>query len=1154
MNLDARNRLLDAAEAALESASGGRYQAEVSFIQRLLCGLGADVSLIGLSPGELLSAIRRNGPLARHARDVLEILALPSQRPTDSPRAGDWMLRGMPGTGDVGHVSVVASEDLLTHSMLASEAIAAESGRPGYYALVIEAGAFPHSRVRPFARRVLDSRGHVPPDTVFLRPAVFAPDAAIGDAPAEGEIDEPPQAIDPSSPDLRIDPADPRIDVLAKFALRRMIKRPDMAVDAARLIRGINGGTLAGIFGENLRAAAKLAEKLGTVRWKLVPNGEDAALILDAEAPTVAPPTIIFRVKEEKPPGTRVWPLPSERMDPALQKASRTFDLFERGELGPCASSPSAIPVPNVVPAAFCHLPGSDLLVIVTEQGIEPSASGPAVSGALVRVEGEVEAPSPSSMLNTKLTDETGQASFPNLAPGTYRVTASKEGFKDASLQARLPDGDEKIVEFADEGSPATPPVRRKTVSLRLPRIVTQVILIEHPDQNLPNAPQLADEARWGVQRKGGIPGGATTPLPTIPAWEDAAIRIVRPQGPLLFPVAPDGGGNPRNGEATIHSAAGNDVSVFSNGVHKAPIVWHVTSDQPIGTIDGLQEARLTGRVRFSLWADPSLITENNMSKELDKADDIVDDLSLLITVQNDTQAKIQPDWDVGLRPSAKFTERQVIEFYRKIIDRCHAHKVQVLAGFGLVDRGVQRIVHFDRWLDGLTDPEKHADGGKAEAKRFANALVDFIDTRLPGFDGISFDIESCGLFGGSPLVPVNKFPGAHKSKIDKLRRALRFFYHAVADRLVVENRVCAITVGGMMSDDAAVLPLPSVPNVNPNAQLAARLHTYDLPIGQPNIVIRPMGYDNAGGTGKNAKIPQFNSDPAQFEWHKAIVEFALKTKRVNPQQFQLGIKNFNPPGNTGQGGTVPEPSRILRRCTEILRPNRTGLIFFAMSSPPRLPKGPKDKGSLGENWHNNAKYNRALNADPSGSVIPRPRLGQPLQIPLNTKGLASMTKILGSHALSEETNTYVEAESGAPSPADLDFRSNAVIDARIDVCAQFALLRMRRADASARADAAGMLAAVKSGQLAGILNHTTFAAVQLARRHGATRFDLVPRGEDAALVLDPDAPIIGTPSIVFRGVETKAGEKTPCPPRERLDPALRKAWATFLQLKSGQL
>ncbi len=160
-----------------------------------------------------------------------------------------------------------------------------------------------------------------------------------------------PEEIDPSAPDLQIDPGDPRIDVGAKFALQRMIKNPDTAVDAARLIRGINGGTLAGIYGDDLGAAVKVAHAHGTERWLLVPKGEDAALVLDADAPLDAPPTVIFRgdtpdIRSDHP-----------RIDAALQKASQTFAPFQQGKLGPCESSPSAIPVSNLVPPSFCYLP-----------------------------------------------------------------------------------------------------------------------------------------------------------------------------------------------------------------------------------------------------------------------------------------------------------------------------------------------------------------------------------------------------------------------------------------------------------------------------------------------------------------------------------------------------------------------------------------------------------------------------------------------------------------------------------------------------------------------------------------------------------------------------------------------------------------------------
>ena len=186
ITLDTQNRLLDQAERALQNVGGGRRQSETSFLQRLLRELG-HVAPAGLSPARLFRAALHNGPLMRSAQDLLRVLAMPSQQPDDAPRPGDWMLRAIPGTGDVGHVSVLASSDLLTPSALASEGIAAESVQPGYYGLVIEAGAFPHRRSRRFARRVLDSRGRVPPNTVILRPK-YPEVASIPDFPAEPEL------------------------------------------------------------------------------------------------------------------------------------------------------------------------------------------------------------------------------------------------------------------------------------------------------------------------------------------------------------------------------------------------------------------------------------------------------------------------------------------------------------------------------------------------------------------------------------------------------------------------------------------------------------------------------------------------------------------------------------------------------------------------------------------------------------------------------------------------------------------------------------------------------------------------------------------------------------------------------------------------------
>ncbi len=389
--------------------------------------------------------------LRRFYEQHFEVVAGPGEALEAPLRPGDLLLRRALGEGNLAHLSVLASGQTMEAEDLEEAGLSSEATSGGLFAEVVEAGP----QRTTVARRLANAEGRLGRDQLVLR---------LREAPTWLGSEAEPGVIDPTSPDLRIDPADPRIDVVAKFALQRMIKRPDMAVDAARLIRGINGGTLAGIFGENLLAAAKLAQKLGTVRWKLVPKGEAAALILDPEAPTVAPPTIIFRVKEEKPPGKRVWPLPPERMDPALQKASRTFALFQQRELVPCASSPSAIPVPNLVPPSFCQLPGRDLLVVITEAGDEPSLPGPAIVGAQVQVEG----PSPSRELATQFTDESGQAQFQHLALGSYQVTASKEGFEAGETQIVLADDQLQPAQFAGKGGPIAAPAGPRVVPLQL--------------------------------------------------------------------------------------------------------------------------------------------------------------------------------------------------------------------------------------------------------------------------------------------------------------------------------------------------------------------------------------------------------------------------------------------------------------------------------------------------------------------------------------------------------------------------------------------------------------------------------------------------------------------------------------------------------------
>jgi outer membrane protein OmpA-like peptidoglycan-associated protein/subtilisin family serine protease len=224
MNSELGDHLLDGAERAVRSSYGKRCESEVSFLRQLLHELDTSVSLPRISPAALFRALLYDKSWMNHPRSALEIVGIPSRRPEGTFHRGDWMVRAAPGTGDVGHVSVLASDDLLTPSALAYHGIASEGAQPGQYGLVVEAGPFPHTRSRPLARRLLDRRGRVPPHTLLLRPR-YTQSGAIPDFPPdEPEREGEPPAVDTEALDWEgavfraISGGERRINTLLKIA------------------------------------------------------------------------------------------------------------------------------------------------------------------------------------------------------------------------------------------------------------------------------------------------------------------------------------------------------------------------------------------------------------------------------------------------------------------------------------------------------------------------------------------------------------------------------------------------------------------------------------------------------------------------------------------------------------------------------------------------------------------------------------------------------------------------------------------------------------------------------------------------------------------------------------------------------------------------
>lgn len=150
-----------------------------------------------------------------------------------------------------------------------------------------------------------------------------------------------------------------RIDVFAQRALLRMSKNPNSSTDAAGMADEVKAGRLAGIYKEDEQVPALRAKKMNLGWWQLIPQGEDAALVLDPTNPMVSPPLIVFR--------NQVRSLP-HRLDPALLKVWQTYKLWQMGrqtgKVVQCAMTtpdgwlmarPSlGTPISNLTPSVLC--------------------------------------------------------------------------------------------------------------------------------------------------------------------------------------------------------------------------------------------------------------------------------------------------------------------------------------------------------------------------------------------------------------------------------------------------------------------------------------------------------------------------------------------------------------------------------------------------------------------------------------------------------------------------------------------------------------------------------------------------------------------------------------------------------------------------------
>ena len=162
-----------------------------------------------------------------------------------------------------------------------------------------------------------------------------------------------------------------------------------------------------------------------------------------------------------------------------------------------------------------------------------------------------------------------------------------------------------------------------------------------------------------------------------------------------------------------------------------------------------------------------------------------------------------------------------------------------------------------------------------------------------------------------------------------------------------------------------------------------------------------------------------------------------------------------------------------------------------------------------------------------------------------------------------EQLDGDLEFEVPSPSstslsakPRVLTYSTKDVINKRISVPAQHSLVRLSKNPVTS-ADAVGMLEEVKAGRLAGIYCVNWEKPAKRALRFGKSWWTIIPQGEDAVLMLDPDNTLSGQPLIAFRreldprdkdGCGKLKTDKTLTPSPARLDAALLKAWASYWQ------
>ena len=157
----------------------------------------------------------------------------------------------------------------------------------------------------------------------------------------------------------------------------------------------------------------------------------------------------------------------------------------------------------------------------------------------------------------------------------------------------------------------------------------------------------------------------------------------------------------------------------------------------------------------------------------------------------------------------------------------------------------------------------------------------------------------------------------------------------------------------------------------------------------------------------------------------------------------------------------------------------------------------------------------------------------------------------------SEMAPVFSRSDRLVPEGRVLTYTTKDVVDNRISVPAQHSLVRLSK-NPETNASALELLEDIKSNRLGGIFCVNWQKAAQRALKLGKSWWTVIPPGEDAVVMLDPQDPFAGQPLMAFRRELDPAcgsfkGEKQYAAHPVRLDAALLKVWRSLKRVRRSK-